>query len=140
MERVIALRRDLEGTEFGRQWSELIRQHSPEVRYLVNHHRRAKVAWQRCQGPGFLAHVLKSAREPMHRVPREIAGMRVENAIVSMAAVFRQYGSPALAGAVTEHYLTVLACADRAESVDEAIANLRRFVGGAQLKGVSRAW
>ena len=140
MERVIALRRDLEGTKFGRQWSELICRHSSEVRYLVNHHRAAKVAWQRCQGPGFLAHFLKSARDRTHRMPREIAGTRVENAIVSMAAVFRQYGSPALAGAVTEHYLTVLACADRAESVDEAMSNLRRFVGAAQLKGVSRAW
>jgi len=140
LEPVMALERDLADTAFGREWADLIRAHAPEVRHLVNHHRAAKVAWQRCQGPGFLAHFLKSARDRTHRVPGEIAGIRIENAIVSMAAVFRQYGSPALAGAVTEHYLTVLACADRAESVDEAMSNLRRFVGGAQLKGVSRAW
>ncbi|MDF0645216.1 MAG: hypothetical protein P0111_14390 [Nitrospira sp.] len=140
IERALALRRDWEGTEFGRQWSGLIRLHSSEVRHLVNHHRAAKVAWQRCQGPAFLAHFLKSVREPTHRVPREIAGTRVENAIVSMAAVFRQYGSPALADAVTEHYLTVLACAERAESADEAMANFHRFVGGVPLKGVPRAW
>jgi len=139
MERLIALRRDLEDTEFGRHWVELVRVHSPEVQHLVNHHRATKVAWQRCQGPGFLAHFLKSARERSHRVPQEIAGTRVENAIVSMAAAFRQYGSPSLADAVTEHYLTVLECAERAESADDAIANVRRLTGGAEFRGESRA-
>jgi hypothetical protein len=139
-ERLIALRRDLEDTEFGQQWIELIRVHSLEVRHLVNHHRAAKVAWQRCQGPGFLAHFLKSVRDRSHRVPREISGVRLENAIVSMAAAFRQDGSPALADAVAEHYLTVLECAERAESADDAIAKFRQVAGCGRLTGASRAW
>ncbi|BFU95568.1 MAG: hypothetical protein NTNFB02_22900 [Nitrospira sp.] len=130
LEPAMALERDLAGTAFGREWTDLIRAHAPEVRHLVNHHRAAKVAWQRCQGPGFLAHVLKSAREPTHRVPREIAGTRIENAIVSMAAVFQEYGSADLADAVAEHYLTVLECAARIESAADAIANVRRVAGG----------
>jgi hypothetical protein len=133
LEQVLALRRDLEDSEVGRQWLNLIRAHSEEVRHLVNQHRAAKVAWQRSQGPGFLAHFIKSARDRTHRVPREIAGMRVENAIISMAATFRQYGSPALANAVAQHYLTVLECAERAESAAQALENVRCIAGGRRL-------
>ncbi len=139
VEQLTALGRDLESTEFGRRWMQMIRLHSPEVRHLVNHHRSAKVAWQRCQGPGFLAHFLKSARDPAHRIPREIAGIRVENAIVSMAAVFRQYGSSGLSDAVAENYLTVLECAEHTESASGAILNVRRLAGCAAQSGESHA-
>ncbi|MDF0645217.1 MAG: hypothetical protein P0111_14395 [Nitrospira sp.] len=130
LEPVMALERDLADTAFGRDWADLIRAHAPEVRRLVNHHRAAKVAWQRCQGPAFLAHFLKSAREPTHRVPREIAGTRVENAIVSMAAVFQEYGSADLAEAVAAHYLTVLECAERTGTAGDVMANVRLVAGG----------
>ena len=136
IEQVLALRRDLEGTEFGRQWFDLVRAHSAEVRHLVNHHRTAKVAWQRCQGPGFLAHFLTSARDRMHRVPREVAGMRLENAVISMAATFRQCGSPALADAVAQHYVDVLECAQGAESAAKALENVKRMAGGRRLSAV----
>lgn len=133
IEQVLALRRDLGDTELGRQWFDLVRAHSAEVRHLVNHHRTAKVAWQRCQGPGFLTHFLTSARDRMHRVPRAIAGMRLENAVISMAATLRQCGSPALASAVAQHYLAVLECAEGAESAAQALENAKRMAGGRRL-------
>jgi hypothetical protein len=123
---VMTLRRDLENSESGKRWLELIRAHAAEVRRLVSDHRATKVAWQRSQGPGFVAHFLKSARDRDHRVPREIAGIRLENAIVTMAANLQQHGSQALAKAVKEHYLMVLELADRAESAEEALANVAR--------------
>ncbi len=132
--RLVTLRQDLESTETGKQWVSMIQAHSPEVRRLVNEHRAAKVAWQRCHGPAFLAHFLKSARDRTHRVPREIEGTRLENAIVSMAAVLRQYGSPDLTAAVAEHYLTVLECAGSAGSADDAISRVATLAGGAALK------
>jgi hypothetical protein len=133
IEQVLALRRDLEHTEFGREWLNLMRAHSAEVRQLVNHHRTAKVAWQRCQGPAFIAHFVASARDRLHRVPRELGGMRLENAIISMAATLRQCGSPALAGAIAQHYLAVLECAQGADSASKALENAKRIAGGRPL-------
>jgi hypothetical protein len=129
LDEVVALRRDLERTESGQRWLELMRLHSPEIQYLVNHHRPTQVAWQRSQGPAFVAHYLKSARDRAYRVPREIGGTRPENLIVAMAAVLQQHGSPALAQAITEHYLTALQCVDRAESAADTLANARRLAG-----------
>lgn len=129
LEPVLALQRDLEHTECGQRWLELIRVHAAEVRRLVNQHRATKVAWQRSQGPGFLAHFLKSARDGAHRVPREIGGARLENVIVTMAAALQQHGSQELAKAVSEHYLTALECAGSAESAEDALANVRRLAG-----------
>lgn len=126
---LVTLRRDLEQTEFGKRWLEVVHIHEAEVRRLVNTDRATKVAWQRCQGPAFLSHFLKSARESTHRVPREIVGTRVENAIVTMAAVLQQHGSQELRRAVAEHYLTALECAQKAESAAEAVANMRRLAG-----------
>ena len=140
LEHMMALQRDLAETAFGREWARLIRTHAPEVRHLVNHHRSAKVAWQRCQGPAFLAHLLKGVRDTSHRLPREISGVRLENAILSMAAVCRRHGSADLADAVAAHYLTVLECAQHVESAEEAISNVRRIAGDViAAQGVGRA-
>ncbi len=133
LEAVTALQRELEGTPLGREWANLIRVHSTEVRHLVNHHRAAKVAWQRCQGPAFLAHFLKSARDASHHVPREIAGTRLENSIVSMAAVLRQHGSRELAAAVEAQYLTALELSSGAGSASDVFQNVRRVAGGVGL-------
>ena len=129
LEEVVALRRDLERTENGQRWLDLLRHHAPEVKYLVNHHRAAKVAWQRSQGPAFIAHFLKSARDAKHRVPLEIGGMRAENAVLTMAAVLQEYGSVELARAISEHYLTVLQCTQRAESAEGVLQNAARLAG-----------
>jgi hypothetical protein len=129
LEALALYRRELERTEVGQRWLELIRAHAAEVRYLVNHHRETQVAWHRSQGPGFIAHYVKSARDPDHRVPREIGGVRMENLIVSMAAVLQQQGSPELARAITEHYLTALHLARRADSAQAAMASARQIAG-----------
>jgi hypothetical protein len=49
------MQRRLEETPFGREVGAQVRQHLPEAIDLVNHHRAVMVAWQRVQGPSFLA-------------------------------------------------------------------------------------
>lgn len=103
-----ALRNELERTEAGQYWTELVRRHAPEVNYLINHDRDTQMAWHRTNGPSFVSHYLKTVRDADHRVPREIGGMRVENVIISMAAALRCNGSQELAADITNHYLDVL--------------------------------
>ena len=134
LDEVMALRRDLERTESGQHWLDLLRRHAPEVKHLVNHHRAAQVAWQRSQGPAFVAHLLKSARDASHRVPLEIGGMRAENAVLTMAAVLQEHGSAELARAISEHYLTALQCSQRVESAQALLANAQRIAGACRGK------
>jgi hypothetical protein len=122
-------RRELELTESGRLWLELVRAHAAEVRHLVNHQRETQVAWHRSQGPSFIAHYTRNARDPAHRVPREIGGVRLENLIISMATVLQRHGSPELARAITDHYLTTLQFAQSADSVRSVLAGARRIAG-----------
>lgn len=126
---VLALSRDLERSESGQRWLDLLRQHAPEVKHLVNHHRATQVAWQRSQGPAFIAHFLKSARDAAHRVPLEIAGMRAENTVLTMAAVLQEHASAELSRAISEHYLTALQCMQRAESTESLLRNATQLAG-----------
>jgi hypothetical protein len=98
----------LKRTIIGELWLTLAEKHTDEVRDLVNHDRHTKVLWQRIQGPAFFAHCMKSARDPLHEIPVEISGMRIENALLAMVSTLRERGSPELAVAVSDHYLTVL--------------------------------
>jgi hypothetical protein len=104
----VALRNELERTETGQYWTQLVRRHAPEVNYLINHDRETQMAWHRTNGPSFVSHYLKSVRDADHRVPREIGGMRVENVIISMAAALRCNGSQELSTDITNHYIDVL--------------------------------
>jgi len=104
----VTLRNELERTETGQYWTDLVRRHAPEVNYLINHDRETQTAWHRTNGPSFVSHYLKTVKDADHRVPREIGGMRVENVIISMAAALRCNGSQELAADITDHYLDVL--------------------------------
>jgi hypothetical protein len=106
--RIAALTATYAAREEARRWRALIDQHRQEVLTLVRHHRPTTLVWQRCQGPSFVSHYMKTLRDAVHVVPDEIGGVRLENLIVGMAATLRMHGSPALAADVARHYLDVL--------------------------------
>lgn len=121
-----ALRNDLERTETGQYWTELVKRHASEVNYLINHDRETQTAWHRTNGPSFVSHYLKTMRDADHRVPREIGGMRVENVIISMAAALRCNGSQELAADITDHYLDVLQFVGNEDSALKVVERARK--------------
>jgi hypothetical protein len=121
---VAELERKLRATATGAHWAELVERHAREVRELVNYDRRAKVVWQRVQGPAFLAHWIKSARDPSYRVPVEIGGMHLHNALLAMCVALRERGSRELAAAATEHYLIALELTQRHDRAHELVADV----------------
>lgn len=127
LDAVTALRAELERTETGRRWLELVHTHAREVRELVNHDRETQVAWQRHQGPAFVAHFMRSARVADHRVPDEVEGVRIQNLILAMAATLERSGSPELAAAITEHYLTALQLSERCDTAAALIDRSREL-------------
>ena len=121
------LKNDLQRTEAGEYWVELLKRHAPEVNHLVNHDRETQIAWHRTQGPSFFSHYLKSARQEDHRIPREIGGMRVENVIISMAAALQCSASQELSTAITTHYLDVLQFMTHEDSAGKLCERARKL-------------
>ncbi|MBN2147711.1 MAG: hypothetical protein JW726_10000 [Anaerolineales bacterium] len=62
----------------------LVERHQSEVIRLINHNRAVMVAWQRKQGPAFVAAFARSRREPDFIVPDEISGISLTNCLLSM--------------------------------------------------------
>jgi hypothetical protein len=122
-----ALKNDLQRTEAGQYWVELVRHHAPEVNHLVNHDRETQMAWHRTHGPSFVSHYLKSARQEDHRVPREIGGMRIENVIISMAAALQRSASQELSTAIATHYIDVLQFMKHEDSARELCERARKL-------------
>jgi hypothetical protein len=86
----------LRASPVGAQALELVEAHRSEVLALVNRSRRGKVAWQRLQGPSFVAAYARSAREPAYQVPTAINGMSRQRALARMHSLLRDLGSEEL--------------------------------------------
>jgi hypothetical protein len=117
-----ALVAQLERSDAGRDVLAFFRRHNREIDELLRTNREVKVAWNRFYGPSFTAHLVKSARDPSHRLPAEIEGVSPVNLLIRMSVVLQEEGTPELAAAVDEHTLPLLALIDGATSVSELLA------------------
>jgi hypothetical protein len=111
----------LEQSEAGRTVLTLFKAHRDEINELVNTNRHVKVSWHRYQGPAYTAHVIRSGKEPSHRIPTEIEGVSPANLLIRMSVVLQEHGTPALAAAVEKNTLPLLNLLAGAASVRELI-------------------
>jgi hypothetical protein len=81
------------------------KEHGDEILELVNTDREVTVAWHRCKGPSFVAHILERARNPQHEIPTAIDGISYQRVLSKMSVVLEKKGSCELA-AVVEQYST----------------------------------
>jgi hypothetical protein len=86
----------LQHSAAGRALLGLFDEHREEAITLVESRRRFTVAWQRSEGPAFLAALTRSARDPIYRIPRDIRGISRGDATHHIAAALRATGSPSL--------------------------------------------
>jgi hypothetical protein len=101
---------EAELTQFreGKRMLELFKTHRPELLDLVNHKREVMAAWNRYQGPSYLAHIARSIRRQNKPVPEQIKGITLQSLLLKMTAVLQRNGSPELRKAVAENYLQVM--------------------------------
>ena len=92
----------------GRRMLELFKIHRAELLDLVNHKREVMAAWNRYQGPSYLAHIARSVRRESKPVPEQIKGITLQSLLLKMTAVLQRNGSPELARSVTDNYLQVM--------------------------------
>jgi hypothetical protein len=92
----------------GKRMLELFKIHRPELLDLVNHKREVMAAWNRYQGPAYLAHIARSFRRENKPVPEQIKSITLQSLLLKMTAVLQRNGSPELAKSVTDNYLHVM--------------------------------
>ncbi|WP_221392467.1 S1 family peptidase [Dyadobacter sp. NIV53] len=108
LEALAQMQAELSGSKEGMRILELFRQHRSEILDLVRHKREVMVAWNRYQGPAYLAHIAKNIRNENKPVPEQIKDITMQSLLLKMAAVLQRNGSPELAGSVSENYLKVM--------------------------------
>jgi hypothetical protein len=91
-----ALAERLRLTPAGQELLRLMHAHREEALTLVNQRRRFTVAWQRFQGPAFLAAFARSAQDPLYRIPQQIQGVTRHDAAHHIAEALRLTASPEL--------------------------------------------
>ena len=99
---------DLTRFREGKRLLELFKIHRSELIDLVNHRREVMAAWNRYQGPAYLALVARSVRWENKPVPEQIKSITLQSLLLKMTAVLQRNGSPELAKAVTDNYLQVM--------------------------------
>jgi hypothetical protein len=120
----LPLRSKVMATEAGRQWSEIVARHRTEVGRLVRRNRATTTTWNRYQGPSFVSHYLKTIKDKGYLAPEEIAGIRVENLLLGMAAVLQEHGSPTLSRAIWQYYLQIIESAKDCRTVEAFVDRL----------------
>lgn len=102
------LETELRTSREGLRILELFKIHRTELLNLVRHKREVMAAWNRYQGPAYLAHIAKNIRRDDKPVPELIKGISMPSLLLKMTAVLQRNGSPELAGAVTENYMEIM--------------------------------
>jgi hypothetical protein len=98
----------LQSSAFGSEILHLYNEHHAEIRQLINHDRKVKVAWHRNSGPAFVAALLGGMRDLGQPIPKDVNELPIELAIRRMAAVLRERGSASLAAVANDYLIPVL--------------------------------
>jgi hypothetical protein len=102
------LEAELTQSREGKRMLELFKIHRAELIDLVNNKREVMAAWNRYQGPAYLAHIARSFRRDNKPVPEQIKSITLQSLLLKMTAVLQRNGSPELAKSVTDNYLQVM--------------------------------
>src|SRR5207244_11066464 len=90
-------RQQIEATEAGRLYAEVVRRHHHEVRTLVRTNRRVGAVWKRYGGQAILQAVLDAVGRPDAPIPHAVASRPLVHCAARIAAMLQRYGSAALA-------------------------------------------
>lgn len=125
---VTRLQRELTATAGGRILAELIEKHRREIDRLLGSCRPVIVAWNRNQGPAWMAHFINSISDESCVIPETIKGITQRQALVHMGEALTAHGSEALRADLKRYGPTVLGLAG-----SNHIAELLRQLGTLQV-------
>lgn len=98
----------LRDTNRDSQLHHLFDEHHREILALINHARPVMVAWQRHQGPAFVAAIARAAREEHYRIPEDINGVSRTRLLLAMKEALILSGSAALQQDIVRYESAIL--------------------------------
>jgi len=98
---------------------ELYEKHFEEVLDLVNHCRPVTVAWQRNQGPAFVAAINRASRVEQYEIPHVINESSREILLESMSDALIEHGSEALKEDIIKHGKALIQCVVDRNSISD---------------------
>lgn len=116
---------ELRKTAAGTKLLQVFNAHVDEVFFLVGHHRQVIVAWQRNQGPAFIAAFLESGIAPGIKWKKEINGITLQSLIRRMAAALQDAGSPPLRKAIGDYISLIMEWTNACESLNDVLEKLK---------------
>ncbi len=120
---------NLFASPLGRKILELYELHGPQARDLLDHDRRAKIAWHRNHGPAFAAKLLANMESLDQPIPQQIEGLPLDEMMRRVCDVFVSRGTPDFAAA-GERYLPIAFDLLRgATTIREALDRVRAYEG-----------
>ncbi len=116
-------RLQIEQTQYGRQYIELVRRHHSEVSRLVRTNRRVGAIWARYGGTAFVQAILDAVALPDEPIPSTIASRPVAESTARIGMMLKRYGSAALARDIDNYERVLPGLCGR--SYNELLARLR---------------
>lgn len=110
--------------EQGKLLLNLFDTHHQEILALLNHERQVTVTWQRNQGPAFVAHLVKSAQDPLYIIPEAVESISLQHLMIKMISVLKAKGSKALQEAIEKYGVDVIEYSSGLNTVNEIFNKL----------------
>lgn len=120
---------ELSTSAFGRAILAMYERHGPEARNLVEHDRRAKIAWHRNHGPAFLAKMLSGLESLDQPIPLEIEGLDLVEALRRITTVFVERGGYEIKRDAERFLPRGFAALDGVRTIRELLARVRAQPG-----------
>jgi hypothetical protein len=116
----------LDASVLGKRLLALYEQHGPEIRELLEHDRRAKVAWHRNHGPSFVAKLISGMTSLEQPIPTLHEGIALVDGMQRVAAAFVERASPELAAAAERYLPLLLELLDGAARIRDLLDRISR--------------
>ncbi len=113
----------------GRKIMELYELHGPQARELLDHDRRAKIAWHRNHGPAFAAKLLANMESLDQPLPQQIEGLALDEMRRRVCGVFLSRGTSDFAAAGERYLPIALELLRGARTIREALDRVRAHEG-----------
>ncbi len=114
-------REKLEQTEKGKDILRCLKQHSEEIRRLVNHNRQVVVAWQRNQGPAYVALLIRKLKNDDENITKEWNGITIRQLLSVMHEALVFTGSSLLKTDMEKYAKKVYLAADLCQTNNDII-------------------
>ncbi|HYI09826.1 MAG TPA: hypothetical protein VEK57_12250 [Thermoanaerobaculia bacterium] len=94
---------EVASTAEGRRYRDTVRNHVAEVRLLLRENWRVAAVWNRYAGPGLMQAIIHAVNKPDEPMPVVLNDRPLAECVTRISAIFRRFGSPALAEDVRAH-------------------------------------